>query len=142
MTANSPHLAPPSDLAERLRGFRRGGRLYQYGRDCVAFTEGVKYLAEQADAFWLIDAIASRQGGDRFWNIGGELMRRPRPASQIWSLTVHWISGGALLECRSGEGMPAEVREMIPFAEFPLTEIDLYVRREGEREVLMLPSER
>jgi hypothetical protein len=90
------------------------------------FTDGIKYLAEKAGAYWLIDAIASWQP---------ELNESDREF-QLWELTVN-SDNGALLECRRDSGQPAIVTQKIDYTDFPLPSIKLFV----QNGVLLLPSE-
>lgn len=40
---------------------------YKHWLGGLLYTDGVKYVADQAGAYWLIDAIASYQGGRGRW---------------------------------------------------------------------------
>ncbi len=84
------------------------------------FTDGVKYMAGKAGAFWLLDVIFS--------------YRRKEPF-QIWILKVKDRIG--VVTMREDTGQPVKVRQEIPFTDFPLAEIKLYLI-DG---VLLLPSE-
>jgi hypothetical protein len=110
----------------------------------LLYTDGIQYLAEQAEAYWLIDAIASYQH---------QLKRDEYLADfQLWVLSV--VGEGernypfllpeenhkAVLTCWSDtpkEGVKPAVIQQIEYTDFPLIEIKLYVS-EG---VLLLPSE-
>src|SRR5262245_18551467 len=98
----------------------------------LKYTEGVKYLAEQAGAYWLIDAIASYQSQPRF--VRNERLRE----LQLWRLIVR-LDRTALLTW--SEDSPVEQHlvstQEIEFTDFPLDELTLYV----EGDVLLLPSE-
>lgn len=96
--------------------------------DCV-YTDGVKYVAEEAGAYWLLDAIFS--------------YRRKEPF-QIWKLTVSPEVGPgdirrtpAVLEMREDSDRPVLVRQEIEYTDFPLFEITMWLI-DG---VLILPSE-
>jgi hypothetical protein len=95
----------------------------------LVYTDGVKYLAEQGSAFWLIDAIASFQALPKVQN-NGRLQE-----FQFWTLTREGI--GAVLECREDSGAVPAITQRIPFTDFPLDSVKLYV----ESGVLLLPSE-
>ena len=92
------------------------------------FTDGVKYLADQAGAYWLIDAIGSYQPG----------IRRRHPLMQefqIWTLEKRdqcWLLTGG-----SDTGDQTIIQE-IEYSNFPLDSITLYL----ENELLCLPQER
>lgn len=94
-------------------------------------TDGAKYLAEKAGAFWLMDAIASHQ---MYWEVAAESM-------QFWKLAVD-EDAKAILTCDDGNGKILVTQE-IPYADFPLAEIKLYVQESEYLAglVVMLPSE-
>ncbi len=117
-----------SNLAIELQQFTGSQTLYTHGLG-LHFTEGVKYLADQAQCYWLLDAIASyqpqlKQDSElRFF--------------QVWQLRVD--NHSALLTCwpdTLGQGKPC-VSQPIEFTDFPLPEIKLFWS-EG---ILMLPRE-
>jgi hypothetical protein len=91
----------------------------------LVYTEGVQFLAEQADAYWLIDLIAS-------WCPDPRL----QPEDFVhWKLTVN-EDRTAVAIADDGNGNEL-LRQAIPFTDFPLDEITLYLT---ER-TLLLPSE-
>ena len=94
-------------------------------------TDGTKYLAEQAKAFWLMDAIASHQ-------INKQVAAEP---FQVWTLSVN-EKHEAILSCTDGNNAEL-VRLDIPSTDFPLASITLYASQDdylGGR-VVMLTSE-
>ena len=94
-------------------------------------TDGAKFLAEQAKAFWLMDAIASHQ-------INKKVAAEP---FQVWTLSVN-EKHEAILTCTDGDKTEL-VRQDIPGTDFPLTSITLYASQDdylGGR-VVMLTSE-
>ena len=86
------------------------------------YTDGVQYLAEQAGAYWLIDAIFSY---------------RRREPFQIWTLKKNADDSGAVLTMQEDSGERAKVRQKIPYTDFPLDQISLYLIDN----VLLLTSE-
>jgi len=92
----------------------------------ILYTDGIQFLAERAEAYWLIDAIASLQP---------EIPRAEREF-QLWELTVG-DDRSAILEVRPDSGQPVIVSQKILSTDFPLRSIKLYV----ENGVLLLPSE-
>lgn len=92
----------------------------------VGFTDGVKYLADEAGAHWLIDAIAS-------WQPEAQKIDRE---FQVWELVVN-PDQSAVLSFRTDAGQPVSIRQTIPYTDFPLESIEIWV----EDEVLLLPSE-
>lgn len=89
------------------------------------YTDGVKYLAEKTQCYWLLDAIFSYHRKEPF---------------QVWEL-VTFIDGennkGAILTMRQDTGAKVEVRQEIEYTDFTLPSIKLWLI-EG---VLILPSE-
>lgn len=116
-----------------LRQFSGGEERYRHALlgDRFLYTDGVRFLAEQAGAYWLIDAIASYQLDRR---IRGDAMLRD---FQLWTLRLH--NGGAVLTLRrdSGAGQRPVIQQDIDYTDFPLDKVTLYV----ENGVLLLPSE-
>ena len=90
-----------------------------------AYTEGVQYLAEKAAAYWLIDLVAS-------W-CPHETIRDEEFV--VWKLTVR-EDRTAVATADNGNGRKL-VSQEIPFTDFPLNEITLYLTNG----VLLLPSE-
>lgn len=94
---------------------------YPHSMRQLVYTDGVKYMADAGGAFWLIDAIAS--------------YRRKEPF-QIWELKVK-PDKSCVLTMREDTGQPTKVRQEIPYTDFPLENIKLYLIDY----VLLLPSE-
>ena len=89
-------------------------------------TDGAKYLAEEAEAYWLMDAIAS-------WH----QYTKTEPF-QAW--TLHRAGMGATLTCESDEGCVIAQQDFA-WTDFPLDEVMLFCENAGEYFVIMLPSE-
>ena len=89
------------------------------------FTEGVKYLADNAGAYWLVDEICFRQ---RFGRVKAEEF-------QVWILRVT-VHNGGWLKCEDGNGNVVHTKQ-IEFTDFPLPEIKLFFCGN----TLLLPSE-
>jgi len=90
-------------------------------------TDGTKYLAEEAECFWMMDAIASHlcEIGTEDWFV---LVR------------VSVAQGRAVMIYEDGNGKE-HARQEIPYTDFPLNSITLYSCWDGEHWVIMLPSE-
>ena len=104
---------------------------YPWLRTKFLLTDGTKYLAEQAKAFWLMDAIASHQTNQK---VAAEPF-------QVWELTVS-DKHEAVLTCTDGNKTTL-VRQEIPATDFPLEKITLYAEQSdylGGR-IIMLTSE-
>jgi hypothetical protein len=91
-------------------------------------TDGALYLAQKAGAFWLMDLIASY-----YPKLKGEPF-------QVWKLTVN-DDRSALVVCEDGN-LNELTRQEVPFTDFPLDEITLFVGQdEPPYWVILLPSE-
>jgi hypothetical protein len=89
-------------------------------------TDGTKYLAEQAECFWLMTAIASH------------LPKQFHDYFAVVNLTVK--DSAAQLTLDDGNGN-VFAQQFIDYTDFPLPELKLYCAFDGEYWVLMLPSE-
>jgi len=116
---------PRIDL-DQLNSFTGTDRYYRIGRKHL-LTDGTKYLAEQAECFWMMDAIASHLA-----EIG----------TADWFVVVQTIVRNSVALMIYGDGNGHEhARQEIPYTDFPLHEITLYACWDGEHWVIMLPNE-
>ncbi|WP_158920892.1 DUF6876 family protein [Acidisphaera sp. S103] len=92
----------------------------------VTFTDGAKYVADQAGAYWLLDEIAIIQPHDKA--VAAEEF-------QVWTLKVR-ENHTATLTCEDGNGHAVFAKD-IPFTDFPLPEFTLWFANN----VIFLPSE-
>ncbi len=90
------------------------------------FTDGAKFLADRAGAYWLLDEIALAQRYDKA--VAAEEF-------QFWTLMVK-PDRTAVLTCDDGNGTIV-LRKELPFTDFPLDEIKLYCTNS----TILLPSE-
>jgi hypothetical protein len=99
---------------------------YRLNRKCL-LTDGTKYLAEAAGAFWLMDAAASY-----LIELG----------TDDWFVQVTLVVTGskAVLTLEDGNGH-VRARQEIPYTDFPMLQQTLYACWDGANWVLMLPSE-
>jgi hypothetical protein len=90
-------------------------------------TDGTKYLAEEAECFWMMDAIASHlcEIGTEDWFV---LIR------------VQVTEGRAVMIYEDGNDRE-HARQEIPYTDFPMHAISLYACWDGEHWAIMLPSE-
>jgi hypothetical protein len=117
----------PTTIESTLAHFTGTESYYQHWTGRLVYTDGVRFLANAARAHWLIDVIASWQA-----------RAHKDPALrdfQLWEVTV--IERRATVVCSRDAGDEG-FRQEIPFTDFPLPSIKLYV----EWGVLLLPSER
>ena len=107
-------------------------------RPSVHITAGVQYVAKKGDVFWLIDLIDSY--------VGSDVMRQAIADDdrlawmQFWRLDVD-DTGRAVASCRADAGEDPAVTQVIPFTDFPLDHIEVWVAFDGEHWTLYLPSE-
>ena len=97
----------------------------------MLMTEGVAFLADQAGAHWLMDAIASYQH---------EARARAEPF-QAWSLVVDAGTRSVVLAMTDGNSSRQIIRQEIACTDFPLAKIELWAISDGDHRVIMLPSE-
>ena len=111
---------------QQLGNFTGTERYFRISRQHL-LTDGTKYLADTAGAYWLMDAIASHLA-----EIGTE----------DWFIVVRMqvADSAALMIYEDGNGKE-HARQAIPFTDFPLDEITVYCCWDGEHWVTMLPSE-
>jgi len=112
--------------ASQLAHFTGTERYYRISNRHL-LTDGTKYVAEAAGAFWLMDAVASHlmEIGTADWFVLVRLQVTDSRAVMIYE------------DGNGGE----HARQEIPYTDFPLSEFVLYCCWDGEHWVLMLPSE-
>ena len=107
---------------------------YRFGQTVLAYyTEGIQYLADNADCYWLLTEIVTAQTDE---NVSGETF-------QSWDLLVS-PDQQAFLVCEDGNQISVFTK-IIPYTDFPLEEITVWVEY-GEIEgavkpILLLPNE-
>lgn len=112
---------------ETLRHFTGSENWYRHGiARNILYTDGAKYVAETAEAYWLLDEIAFSQ----------MIKRVAAEEFQLWKLKVNLAENTARLVCEDGNGHVV-LRKRIPFTDFPLEEISFYFINN----VIHLPSE-
>ena len=92
----------------------------------VLFTDGAKYVADTAGAYWLLDEIALIQPYDK---------RVAAEEFQFWKLSVR-PDHTATLTCDDGNGNIVYTKA-IEYTDFPLDEITFYFTNN----TILLPSE-
>lgn len=113
--------------ADELNQFTGSEHWYRHGmvRE-ILFTDGAKYVADKAGAYWLLDEIAFAQRGEK---------RVKAEEFQVWTLKVK-PDRTATLTCEDGNGN-AVFTKAIEFTDFPLAEISLWFTNN----TIYLPSE-
>jgi hypothetical protein len=95
------------------------------------YTDGVRFVARQAQAYWLLDVIFS-------WQLDS---RARREEFQVWRLTQ--VGDGARVTMTDGDSDQPVITQDIEATDFPFDEFrDGAVEMWLEGKVLMLPSER
>jgi hypothetical protein len=90
-------------------------------------TDGTKYLAEEAECFWMMDAIASHLSeiGTDDWFVQVRMTVNDNRATMIYD---------------DGNGKE-HARQETPFTDFPMPAVSLYACWDGEHWVILLPGE-
>ena len=89
-------------------------------------TDGARYLADAAGAWWLMDAVASHLGS---YKNEGFVVAKLFQFDEGWNLQLEDGNDNTLAE------------QYIEYSDFPLDEITLYVEFDGTNHVILLPSE-
>lgn len=113
----------------------------------ILCTPGVKYLANKAQCWWLLDVIAS------YYKPGG----KSAVDRQLWEDSIlFWTvektgSRKAVVYCQQDSGMPKIIRQEIPHTDFPFPiegKVRLWVAEafpdgtmESKHKLIILPSE-
>lgn len=92
----------------------------------VLFTDGAKYIADQAGAYWLLDEIALAQRGNKAVSA---------QEFQVWKLAVN-VDETAVLTCEDGNGNTV-FSKAIEFTDFPSEGVTLWFANN----TIYLPSE-
>jgi len=112
-----------ADLAQ----FTGSEHWYRHGINRkVLFTDGAKFVADQAGAYWLLDEIAIIQPHDK---------RVAAEEFQVWKLTVNADHTG-ILTCEDGNDHVVYTKH-IAFTDFPPDGITLWFTNN----TILLPSE-
>ena len=92
-------------------------------------TDGAKYLADAAGAYWLLDIV---------WSV----LRKITDEFAVLELTLEKGSSRAEVMIHDGrEPKTIYHRQSIPYTDFPLPTIKLYLQENGLERVVMLPGE-
>ncbi|MDM3846081.1 MAG: hypothetical protein PT116_13790 [Aphanizomenon gracile PMC638.10] len=128
------------ELQQSLKHFTSTNNYYRHLLG-IRYTDGVQYLTEEAQCYWLIDVIASHQTKRL---LADQMLKD----FQLWLLVVgdnhEFIKPKphhqAVVTCwrdTPNVGIKPPVRQDIDFTDFPLSEIKLFLCQG----VLMLPGE-
>jgi hypothetical protein len=93
----------------------------------LVFTDGVKYVADNAGAYWLIDAIASHQPEilkHKPMELNEGATRVQEIQTQFWTLELtDTEQQSARLTMQEDSGKPLQVLQEIPYTDFPFEEL-------------------
>ena len=121
----------PLSPAELLNHLAQCTSTEQYHRTHpnLLATDGAKYLADAAGAYWLLDIV---------WSVLQKIMDE----FAVLELTLE--KGLSCAEVVIHDGREPKTiyhRQAIPYTDFPLQNIKLYVQENGLERVVLLPSE-
>lgn len=113
------------ELQNNLRQFTGTEKYYRITHRHL-LTDGTKYLAENAECYWLMDAIASHL---------------PKYFHDYFAVVTIIVKGSsAQLTLDDGNGN-VFAQQFIEYTDFPLPELKLYCGFDGEYWAILLPSE-
>jgi hypothetical protein len=120
----------PEELQSQLSAFYGSENLYHRSTPIlIYYTDGIKWLQENANCYWLIDLIASyqttafKQANDR----------------QFWKLVV--TDNSAVITCDDGDGN-ISVTQPIEYTDSLLPSLSIWVEIQAEGRIFIyLPSE-
>jgi hypothetical protein len=128
--ANTKGLCAMSLNFDMLANFTGSQQWFKHGlARTVLFTEGVKYVADNAGAYWLIDIIALSQVNNKV----------RVEEFQVWNLSVK--DGKATISCDDGNDNIV-LTQSVDYTDFPEPGIKFYVEFGDGHYTIMLPSER
>ena len=102
--------ATKSDI-EQIERNSLGGTSHYYRHGSVNLTDGVKMVCEKAEAYWLIDLIASYQGDRRVRQLNQE------QSIQFWRLEVKGSKAVVYLDRDEGDTLLSQKIEHTDFPE-------------------------
>ena len=117
------------EIKQALRQFT-GTEAWHRHAPKVLLTDGTKYLAEECGAYWLMDVIASH------------IQSVPKDETfTVAQLTVNPMNKAFFTLADDSPATKIYANQSINHTDFPLDEVKLYVIREGDEWVILLPSE-
>lgn len=96
----------------------------------IILTDGAKYMAEVCGAYWFLDIM---------WSV---LMTKPAIKAEEMLVMILKKTGEdkAVVTIDDGNGKVLYTQK-IPFTDFPLDEITVWANVDGDKRVILLPSE-
>lgn len=128
-----PQNLSPGELLTNLAGFTGTDHYYRLSQmKDVVFTDGMAYLAEAGKCHWLMDLIAINLK---------MVIEKKFPDEYFTSITFKRTEGNrAVVKIEDGNGNNL-YRQNIPFTDLEIPEIKFFGSNDGEKWVIMLPSE-
>ena len=117
----------PDELHQHLAQFS-GTERYHRTHPGLLATDGAKYLADQAGAYWLLDII---------WSV----LPKIDDDFAVVELSVQENRRAAVVIHDGREPQTNYHKQDIPWTDFPLERIKLYIQQNERERVVMLPSE-
>lgn len=119
-------------LLDELRNFY-GTEAYYHTNPGLLVTDGVKFLADNAGCYWLLDMVWSYL----------PVLRKSRDTFFVVVLTKEGVRDPGAVFSIQDDIPPNQTyaQQAIEYTDFPLDEIVLYLSATGEEFVLMLRSE-
>ena len=118
----------PAELLSHLAQCT-GTEQYHRTHPGLLATDGAKYLADAAGAYWLLDIT---------WSV------LPKIADEFAVLEPRLEEGTSRAEVLIHNGRKPKTvycRQGIPYTDFPLPSVKLYIQENGLERVVMLPGE-
>lgn len=113
------------ELKQALDSFSGTEAYHKLSIAPIKCTDGIAWMAQNAKAFWLVDAIGSYQGDNRIKDL----------RMQFWHLKVEGKKG--ILWCEEDMNMPHLIEQKFSYTDFPEGDWIFYV----VEDVLLLPAE-
>ena len=125
----------PDEITQGLSNFHGTEKYHRFSIlfPKMVLTDGAKWLGDNAECFWLFDAIASHQK---------QAMKDPMlKEMQFWTLKVNSDKTATLICERDTDDVA--ITQKIEHTDFPLEEIKIWVAPSGDENsyTLYLPSE-
>lgn len=125
----------PADLGQ----FTGSEQFYRHAFiRAVIMSEGIMYLREAGNCYWLIDAIGSHLISPEFKKAAAKDERIS--LLHFWKLAVNPDHTAMLTAVADSDESPFITQEL-EYSDFPMESIDIWAARNGEGYTLMLPSE-
>lgn len=106
-----------NDLKQSLKQFTGSCHWYQTKQKKFLYTDGIKYLIDHTNAYWLIDLVRSYQQIPEYHSL----------PLQVWHLETDKNTKDGIIIMKGGKGMIEHVRHQLKNITFPLTTFEFYV---------------